>query len=99
MKVLGNLEISDTCVRIAGADVVPLTALELKVLNRLAQESGAVSVQALHQSMYGKDPSNSDSNVLQVVVSRLRKKLPAAGAQVAIQTVRGSGYSLEAVTA
>lgn len=81
-----------------GSTEIPLTALELKVLNRLMERAPCtVSVHDLHSAMYGHPGNAKDSNVLQVVVGRLRKKLTAAGAQVRIDNVRGQGYTLDAI--
>ena len=50
-------------------------------------------VDALHAAMYpGSKPPSRESNVLQVLVSRVRRKLAAAGHKHAIETIRLRGY-------
>jgi DNA-binding response OmpR family regulator len=41
-----------------------------------------------------KDPSYSLTNVIDVYINFVRRKLERSGAQVVIQTIRGVGYSL-----
>ncbi|GGC61299.1 DNA-binding response regulator [Siccirubricoccus deserti] len=90
---LGPLRI-DTAARsvtLAGA-VVRLTALEYGVLAYLAHHAGRpVSKTELTEHLYAQD-FDRDSNTLEVVVARLRKKLGGA----LIETLRGQGYRLVA---
>lgn len=52
-----------------------------------------VEVETLHAAMYpGSKPPSRESNVLQVLVSRVRRKLAAAGHKHAIETIRLRGY-------
>jgi DNA-binding response OmpR family regulator len=96
MNQIGNLAVAPECATVQAA-VVPLTDLELKILRRLSLVPGQrVSVDSLHEAMYGHSAVAKESNVLQVLVGRLRKKLTAAGAGVAIDNVRGEGYALRA---
>jgi DNA-binding response OmpR family regulator len=74
-----------------------LTARELAVLELLLQRPGrVVSKQQLVESMYEWADATNPS-VVEVFVSRLRRKLDEAGAQVAIRVLRGLGYRLELV--
>ena len=65
-----------------------LTALEWRVLSCLALRRDAVVARAdLHEHAYAGD-GNGDSNSLEVIVARLRRKV---GREL-IETVRGRGY-------
>lgn len=69
-----------------------LTALEQSVFDALSKQPGAVvSRYEIAESAQMRD---AESNVLEVIVSRLRQKLKAANAPVQITTKRGVGYSL-----
>jgi DNA-binding response OmpR family regulator len=75
-----------------------LTARELAVLELLLQRPGRViSKQQLLESMYA-DTDNTSSTVIEVFVSRLRRKLEEAHAGVGIRGLRGLGYRLEQVS-
>lgn len=94
---LHNIEVEHDGAYI-GATEIPLTAFELKVLNRLVLDPGQlVAIHDLHAALYGHAGNATGSNVLQVTIGRLRKKLTAAGAQVRIDNVRGLGYALQLV--
>ena len=91
--VLGRLRI-DTAAGRAAFDGAPvrLTALEFRLLAYLAHRSGhVVSKTELTEHLYGQD-FDRDSNTLEVVVGRLRRKL----GEGLIETVRGQGYRLAA---
>jgi hypothetical protein len=78
-------------VRIKGV-TVGLTPLEFGVLRCLEEHEGrAVSRATLLDAVWGYD-SDVGSNVVDVVVRRLRQKLGGAGSS--IETVRGTGYRL-----
>lgn len=67
---------------------VRLTALEFRMLTYLAQHAGRlVSKTELTEHLYAQD-FDRDSNTLEVVIGRLRRKLDAS----LIETVRGQGY-------
>jgi DNA-binding response OmpR family regulator len=72
-----------------------LTARELAVLELLMRRtSRIVSKRHIFESLYSWDNDASVSNV-EVFVSRLRRKLVQAGADVGIRVFRGLGYRLE----
>lgn len=72
---------------------VELTAMELKLLMMLALKSNRIlSKTYIEQSLYGWEGS-PDSNVIEVLISRLRKKLDPEGKY--IKTVKGLGYILK----
>jgi two-component system, OmpR family, response regulator len=87
--VLGPLHI-DTVTRSITWQGMPvrLTALEYGLLAYLAHHPGqAISKTVLTEHLYGQD-FDRDSNTLEVVVGRLRRKL----GDKTIETVRGQGY-------
>jgi DNA-binding response OmpR family regulator len=76
---------------------VDLTAREYRVLEALMRHPGwIVSRESLIESVWGFDfPDASDtSNLVEVYVGRVRRKLAEQGAPALIQTVRGAGYRL-----
>jgi len=71
-----------------------LTAYEYRVLEYLARHRPrVVSKQELNDYLYPHD-EDRDSNVLEVLVGRLRRKLDPEGTLAPIETVRGRGYRL-----
>ena len=86
-----SIDLSTQVVRLHGA-VLELTTFEYRLLETLVrQRPGIVSRQALSDYLYphGED---RDSNVLEVLVGRLRRKLDPTGSTGFIDTVRGRGY-------
>ena len=75
---------------------VALTAYEYRVLEHLAMNPDRVVSKAeLADRVYEHD-QDADSNVLEVLVSRLRRKLDPTGRRQPIRTVRGLGYRFSA---
>lgn len=71
---------------------VDLTAFEYKVLEHLMLHTGrVVSKTELSEHLY-EDETDRDSNVLEVIVGRLRKKLDPGRDLNPVETVRGQGY-------
>jgi len=71
---------------------VELTAFEFRVLEYLLRHrSRIVSRQELGDYLYPEDEER-DSNVLEVLIGRLRRKLDPEGTRHPIETVRGRGY-------
>ena len=69
-----------------------LTAFEYKLLYYLMINSGkVVSKMELTEHLYDED-SDRDSNVIEVFIGRLRKKLDPEGTFNPIETLRGRGY-------
>lgn len=90
---VGNISF-DTVHREAmvGGRVVVLSRSELNLLELLLRRAGRVVVRRmLEEGLYGFDDMVG-SNSLEAHVSRLRKKLEAAGTTVQIHTLRGVGY-------
>jgi two-component system response regulator PhoP len=85
------IDFSSQSVRLHGA-AVELTAYEYRLLEYLVRERArVVTKQELSDYLYphGED---RDSNVLEVLIGRLRRKLDADGSLAPIETVRGRGY-------
>ena len=69
-----------------------LTAYEYKVIEYLVMNSDKViSKTELTEHIYDQD-FDRDSNVIEVFVGRLRKKLDPSGELKPIETLRGRGY-------
>ncbi len=72
--------------------LLELTAYEYKVLEYLMLKRGSViSKMALTDHLYEQD-FERDSNVIEVFIGRLRKKLDPDGTLNPIETLRGRGY-------
>ena len=77
-----------------GGKTVPISRREMGVLEHLMRRVGhVVPKDVIEDKMYGFDEEVS-SNSVEVHVSRLRKRLSEAGAEVTIHTLRGVGYLL-----
>jgi two-component system response regulator PhoP len=77
---------------------VDLTAFEFNILEYLMQRPGEVVSKAeLTERLYDQD-FGRDSNVIEVFVGRLRKKLDPDNAIKPIETVRGQGYRLNQIS-
>ncbi|TCT19405.1 response regulator transcription factor [Thiobaca trueperi] len=73
---------------------VDLTTYEYRLLEQLATSRGAVlSKQDLADRLYPHD-EDRESNVIEVLVGRLRRKLDPDGRLDLIETLRGRGYRL-----
>ncbi len=72
--------------------IVDLTTFEYRLLEHLLRHQGeVVSKQMLTDYLYPHD-DNHDSNVLEVMIGRLRRKLDPEGNLNPIETLRGRGY-------
>ena len=86
-----RLDLAAQTVSVAG-QAVDLTSYEYKVLEYLMLHAGElVSKADLTEHIYQQD-FDRDSNVLEVFIGRLRKKLDPDGELKPIETVRGRGY-------
>ena len=86
-----KLDLSAQTVTVNGVGV-DLTSYEYKVLEYLMLHAGElVSKADLTEHIYQQD-FDRDSNVLEVFIGRLRKKLDPEGEIKPIETVRGRGY-------
>ena len=85
------LDTSAQTVTVNGA-AIELTAYEYKLLEYLILHSGEViSKTVLTEHIYDQD-FDRDSNVIEVFVGRLRKKLDPENSYQPIETLRGRGY-------
>lgn len=72
---------------------IELTTFEYRLLEYLVRNRGSVVAKAtLSDYLYPHD-EDRDSNVLEVLIGRLRKKLDPDGSLQPIETLRGRGYS------
>ncbi len=86
-----KLETREQKVSVGSTDVT-LTAYEYKVLEYLAMRAGEViSKPALLDHLY-EENTERDTNVLEVFVRRLRRKLDPEATLNPIETLRGRGY-------
>ena len=75
-----------------GGEPLDLTAFEFRLLEFLVRERArVVSKQELADYLYPHD-EDRDSNVLEVLIGRLRRKLDPEGTLTPIETLRGRGY-------
>jgi two-component system response regulator PhoP len=85
------IDLSAQAARLNGADL-DLTAFEYRLLEFLVRERArVVSKQELSDYLYPHD-EDRDSNVLEVLIGRLRRKLDPDGTLAPIETLRGRGY-------
>ena len=85
------IDFSGQVVRLGGA-AVDLTAFEYRLLEYLVRERArVVTKQELSDYLYPHD-EDRDSNVLEVLLGRLRRKLDPDGTLGPIETLRGRGY-------
>lgn len=80
-------------VQLDGASVI-LTGHEYRILEYLMLHAGkVVSKTELTEHIYDQD-FDRDSNVVEVLVGRIRKKIDPQGTRKPIETLRGRGYRL-----
>jgi DNA-binding response OmpR family regulator len=72
-----------------------LTPKELAVLELLMENAGRLLTRAQIEEEVWETDLCTESNLLEVYIARLRRKLATAGASTVITTVRGAGYRLE----
>ena len=93
---LANLEF-DTAHReaLVGGQPLALPRRELGLLELLLRRAGRVVTRdALQDALYGEG-DEIESNAVDANLSRLRKRLSEAGAQIRIRAVRGVGYLMQ----
>lgn len=91
----GPLEMNTQAKEVRVQDrVVALTAFEYRLLELLVMRAGrVVSKQELTDQLYDQD-FERDSNVVEVLLTRLRKKLDPDRSLGLIETLRGQGYRM-----
>lgn len=97
----GVLRVADLELEPAGQIVrwkgqpVQLTAREYRILEALIRRPGwLVSRDAIIESVWGFEFQDS-SNLVEVYIGRIRRKLADQGAPPLIQTIRGAGYRIQ----
>ena len=92
---LGPVTVDLTAQRVfRDGDEIELTTNEYKVLNYLVMHPGEVVTKTeLSEHIYEED-ADRDSNVIEVFIGRLRRKLDPDGSLNPIETLRGRGYRL-----
>jgi len=93
---VGNLHL-DVASRQAAVNnsAVPFTPREIGALELLMRREGnVVSKAALEDGLYGLNKIVS-ANAIEVLISRVRRRLEAAGASCSIHTLHGIGYLLK----
>ena len=92
---LGPITVDLTAQRVyLDGEEVDLTTYEYKVLNYLVMHPDeVVSKTVLSEHIYEED-ADRDSNVIEVFIGRLRRKLDPDGTLNPIETLRGRGYRL-----
>jgi DNA-binding response OmpR family regulator len=80
-------------VTLAGTEV-PLTLREFDVLAYLLRHKNAVVTREMLGRDVWKEPDHALTNVIDVYMTMLRRKLEPAGRRPLIHTLRGVGYSL-----
>jgi two-component system response regulator PhoP len=88
-----SVDLSSQRVQMNGSEI-ELTSFEFKVLQYLVMHPGeVVTKSALTEHIYEED-AERDSNVIEVFIGRLRRKLDPQGSLNLIETLRGRGYRL-----
>ena len=78
-------------VELAG-EAVPLTAFEYRILEYLVLHADRVLSKSELAEHVNDEDQDRDSNVIEVLVGRLRRKLDPDGSLQPIETLRGRGY-------
>ncbi len=96
----GEIEIDTVAQTVRrGGDLIVLTGHEYRILEYLMLHAGkVVSKTELTEHIYDQD-FDRDSNVVEVLIGRIRKKLDPGGSLRPIETLRGRGYRLSKDTA
>lgn len=86
-----TMDVSSQSVTVNGENI-ELTSFEYRLLEELIRHHGEIlSKHTLADYLYPHD-EDRDSNVLEVMVGRLRRKLDPSGTLNPIETMRGRGY-------
>jgi DNA-binding response OmpR family regulator len=91
----GDLEMDLLARRVVrGGEEVPLTQREFEVLEYLLRHQGQVVTREMLGRDVWKEPNHALTNVIEVYITLLRRKLEKAGQTILIHTIRGVGYRL-----
>ena len=83
----------------SGDEELTLTAQETKLLEYLMTHAGEVVTRARLTAALWSHDDDPETNVLEVLVAALRRKLHRDGSPRLIRTVRGAGYVLRETAA
>lgn len=91
----GALTLDDaTCTAAVNGQALKLTVQEFRVLKALTTKPGiAVAYPELDLALYGAEARAAESNVVEVLVCRIRRKLKDVGLEGVLVTQRRLGYS------
>jgi two-component system copper resistance phosphate regulon response regulator CusR len=93
---VGDLQVDPATRSASRAGVaIPLTTTEYALLEYLARHAGSVLGRADISAHVWDENYDPFSNVIDVYVARLRRKVDRAGLQPLLHTVRGAGYTLD----
>ena len=94
--VIGNLALNTMNLVVTVAELpLPLSRRELGLLELFMRRAGRVlTKETIERALYGFN-EELESNAVEVLVHRLRRKLSGAGATPAIHTLRGIGYLMD----
>ena len=94
---LADLELDPASRQVSRGDRdLGLSRMEYRLLEHLLRNAGAVQSRARLAASVWEDEIGPDSNVLEVHISNLRRKIDRGAQQKLIHTLRGSGYMLKA---
>ena len=94
---VGDLELDPAGLRCRrGGTAIPLTPKEFAILHALARRSGEVISKSELLSQAWDFAYDGDSNIVEVYISALRRKIDKPFGRTTLVTVRGAGYRLEA---
>lgn len=96
--VIGNLALNTMDLRVTASGApLTLSRRELGLLELFMRRAGRVlTKEVIEQALYGFN-EELESNAVEVLVHRLRRRLAGAGATPAIHTLRGIGYLMDDV--
>ena len=94
---VGDLEVDPAGLRCRRGDTaIALTPKEFAVLHGLARRAGEVITKSELLSQAWDFAYDGDSNIIEVYISALRRKIDKPFGRTTLVTVRGAGYRLEA---
>ncbi len=93
----GDLQLDLTTRRVLrGDEVIDLTPTEFSILELLLRHAGQVVTRKMLCEHLWETDWEGTTNVIEVHINRIRKKLDKEDANSTIQTIRGRGYALRA---
>jgi DNA-binding response OmpR family regulator len=94
---VGDLRVDPAGLRASRGEVlIPLTPKEFAILHCLARRAGEVVPKSELLARAWDFAYDGDSNVVEVYISALRRKIDKPFGRSTLRTVRGAGYRLEA---